>query len=456
MNRGVRRGLTALMLGVLVLPSSAQAAGRVDDLADQWLPRTDGATWTYEWRSSEHAPRPTRERYTLDRRDGASFRLAWTTEGLENPEGTVEQAGQLDLRQTDAGLVAIDWQSTPPPPQFPILCAAPSQCANSLAGTMYLVIWGNRSPVVQEPLVRGSAWSSLGGAGNDVSSASRYLGTERVSVPAFPRGVLASKVETEVTQAGALGDPFGSGLRTVWWVRGVGPVKVAFRHGGGQVTESVLVSTGLSPRPAPSDASYFPLRTGAKMRFSWRNDEHMPRPSRQEATVAQVVNGTARIDVRHLSGPIRVRGSYALSSRLSGITGLTGQTRSASSTRFPRLGPRSAARPRRLVTPLDFLLFGFNPVVSAYPKAGETWAAKRGTRDFRAYGVLGTTRVLGLQTVRTRLGKLRALAVRSTLRQAGFAFGSGTRTAWFAPGRGLVRLVFEHADGSTSTVERLP
>jgi hypothetical protein len=39
------------------------------------------------------------------------------------------------------------------------------------------------------------------------------------------------------------------------------------------------------------------------------------------------------------------------------------------------------------------------------------------------------------------------------LTQPGFKFGSGTRTMWFAPDVGLVKLVFKHGDGSVSTVE---
>jgi hypothetical protein len=60
-----------------------------------------------------------------------------------------------------------------------------------------------------------------------------------------------------------------------------------------------------------------------------------------------------------------------------------------------------------------------------------------------------------MQTVNVPAGRFRALVVRSTLRQRGFAFGSGTRTCWFAAGKGLVKLVFAHRDGSVSTVVRV-
>jgi hypothetical protein len=57
-----------------------------------------------------------------------------------------------------------------------------------------------------------------------------------------------------------------------------------------------------------------------------------------------------------------------------------------------------------------------------------------------------------VQTVHVPAGTFSALAVRTTLTQPGFPFGSGTRTCWFAPGKGLVKLTFKHRDGSTSQV----
>jgi hypothetical protein len=270
--------------------------------------------------------------------------------------------------------------------------------------------------------------------------------------------VKAAKIQSEVTQAGALGDPYGSGVRAVWWVWGVGPVKIGFRHTGGAVQEAELVSTNLTPRSTPSDANYLPLTAGKSQDFRWRNSRYMKAWSRQRFTVAQVVNNTARVDVKNLSGPIKVAGSYVVSSRLTGVTNVSTFTKAASKARFPELGPRavSKARRRHFFTPFDLMTFGFNPVVPAYPDKGQAWSYDRTSPDFRAFGVTGRSKVVGTSTVRVPAGTFkRAIKIESTLSQKGFSFGTGRRESWFAPGKGLVKLVFHHRDGSVSTVERL-
>jgi hypothetical protein len=305
--------------------------------------------------------------------------------------------------------------------------------------------------------VQGTQWSSLGGSNNDVSSVNRYRGLERVVVPAFPTGVIAAKVESDITQAGAIGDPYGSGVRTIWWVRGVGPVKIGFRHAGGAVSEAELVQTNLVPRAAPPDVNWFPLDNGGKMTFRWRNSRYMRQSSKQRFTVSQVVNNTARIDVKNLSGPIAVAGSYVLSTRLTGLSAVATLTKAAAKVKFPALGPRSQPRARRrhFFTPFDLMLYGFNPVLPAYPARGQIWKSDEASADFRVFGVKGESKVLGIRRIKTPAGSFRALVVQSTLSQRGFRFGSGVRTAWFAPGKGLVKLVFRHRDGSVSTVDRL-
>ncbi len=450
----LRRGLVGLLCLTALVPATAVAAGP-EDPVDQWLPRSDGAEWVYRWTNSVYSPTGRTERYAVQGRSGASFRLRW--EELQPAPGATPSSGIMDFKHESAGLVNLNYQSTQPPLQFPILCAGATECGNSVAGAMYMLIWGTRSPVLSEPLLSGTRWNSVGGAANDVASVNRYRGREKVMVPAFPSGIEAAVVSSEVSQAGALGDPFGSGVRTVHWVRGVGPVKIRLRHVGGEISEAVLVSTTLKPLALPSDENLMPLNRGDSAIFRWRNTRHMKRWSRQRFDVAEVVNNTARVNVKDLSGPIRVAGSYTFATRLDGVTHLSAFTRAATTARFPPLGPASvpAAERRRFSTPFDLLTFGFGPVAPVNGRIGDTWRSSRDSRDWEVFGVSGQSKLLAPRRVRTPAGRYRALRVTSRLTQRGFRFGSGTRTSWLAPGTGLVKLVFRHGDGSVSTVERV-
>ena len=425
-----------------------------------WMPHPEGAEWTYEWTDTAYNPTPTKEKVTVKEQKGKSFVLEWDTRSMENPADAAVSLGLMAFQETTTGLINTDWQSTPPPPEFPILCAQVTRCGNSVASSLYMLIWGNRAPLLVEPLLSGAAWASRGGADGDVSSFSQYLGRELITVPAFAEPVLAAKVRTDVTQAGALGDPYGSGVRTVWWVYGVGPVKILFEHAGGAdapVQTSTLISTNQKPEMPPADADYFPLKQGTKMRYRWANSKHLKKPSVQEFVVAETANNSARVDVKHVSGPIRVAGSYGFALRTDGLTNIWGATQAASLAKFPPLGPQflPKARRRHFFTAFDLMIFGMNPILTAYPAAGQNWAAKNPSRDFSVFGVTGATTIVGTQRVRVPAGTFEALVVRSTLRQAGFQFGSGTRTSYFVAGKGLVKLVFRHADRSTSTVELL-
>jgi hypothetical protein len=444
-------GLIAAAVAALVLAAPAGAA---------WLPHAKDAEWTYEWTDSVYNPTPTKEKITVKEEVGRAFTLEWTTQNLGNPDGAPASVGLMAFQETASGLVNTDWQSSAPPAAFPILCASTARCGNSMAGTLYTLIWGTRAPVLAEPLLAGTTWPSTGGADGDVSSVSQYQGREQITVPAFPGPVTAAKIRTDVTQAGALGDPYGSGVRTVWWVHGVGPVKIVFEHAGGAdapITTSVLHATNRTPEMPPSDANYFPLTQGSKLRYRWSNTKHMKKPSVQEIVVAETANQSARFDVKHVSGPIRLAASYGFALRTDGLTNIWGASRAASLAKFPPLGPRFLPRARRrhFFTPFDLMIFGMNPILTAYPEAGQSWSAKSPSRDFSVFGVTGTTRILGLQQVRVPAGRFTALAIRSTLSQAGYRFGSGTRTSYFVAGKGLVKLVFRHRDGSTSTVELL-
>ncbi len=454
MNRGVSARAAIVAAVVVAALGFARPAA-----ADAWYPHPADAEWVYEWTNSVYNPVPTKEKVTVKEQRGQAFTLAWTTAELGNPAEAPVSIGNVSFQETTAGLLNTDWSSTPPPPAFPILCGTASQCGNSLSSTMYALIWGTRNPVLAAPLLTGTSWASTGGAQGDVAGASEYTGVELVQVPAFPSPVPAATIRSEITQAGAIGDPYGSGVRTVWWVYGVGPVKIVFQHAGGNapVTTATLQSTNQVAQTPPTDARFFPLVKGAKQKFRWTNSKHLKKPSVQLFTTDAVVNGSARISVKHVSGPIRVAGAYGFTVRGDGVSNIWATTQSASLATFPALGPKTLApaKRRRFTTPFDLMVYGYNPLLPAYGIAGSTWGSLVPSRDYSVFGVTGFTKVLGFQSVKVPAGRFRALAVESKLTQKGFPFGSGTRTSWFVPGKGLVKLVFRHGDGSVSTVQLL-
>jgi hypothetical protein len=218
----------------------------------------------------------------------------------------------------------------------------------------------------------------------------------------------------------------------------------------------VLQSTNQKAKAPPPDVDYFPLKKGLKARYSWTNTKYMKKASVQDFTVDQVVNASARVSVKSVNGPIKVAGAYGFTLRNDGVTNIWGTTQAAvlPKYKFPPLGPNSLPKSKRrhFFTPFDLMDYGFNPLFPAYPEASNNWNGAASGRDYQVYGVTGRAQILGIQTVKVPAGTFQALAVRTTLNQPGYKFGSGTRTSWFAPNQGLVKLVFQHADRSTSTV----
>jgi hypothetical protein len=437
----------ALSCGLVLAPSA---------LADDWLPHPANAQWQYDFRDSTYDPSGTIENVVVQQQTGSSFILAWADFAEQPPSASStptctqnSDLGTVSFQDSSEGLISTNWNSCPPPPNMPVLCATTANCANSLSSTLYDLIWGNRVPVLSEPLLQGNTWNATGGGSNEVSSTSQYLGLRLVKVPAFPKGVLAAVVRSNLALSGTPGDDYGSGVRTTYWVRGVGPVLILFDHVDGSVTNAALLQTNLGPAATVPDQNYFPLKQGLTGRYKWTNTKHLKQPEIERITVAAVANGTARLTAQSVSGPMRVDGQYGFSLRLDGLRNIWGSASAATLAKFPRLG-----HGRHFFTPLDLMTFGFNPVLPAYPKGGQSWKSGN-ARDRSVYGVTGKTRIIGVRRVHVPAGTFRALEVQSTLTQRHFAFGSGVRTEWFAAGRGLVKLVFKHRDGSTSVVQLL-
>ena len=443
------------LLVTLAVACCAAILAVVPAAADEWFPHPANATWTYNWSDTEYNPTGTTESVAVASQNassGCGWNLAWTgttqvpLSSSGGPEISQPDTGTMCFRDQTYGLENTDWSASSPPINEPSLCASASSCSDSLGSTLFDVIWGSRNPVISEPLLQGTTWNATGGGSGNVTTANQYLGLQLVKVPAFPHGVVAAAVRSQIALAGTPGDDYGSGIRTTWWADGVGPVKVVFDHVDGAVTTANLDATNLKPSAPAPDANYFPMTVGAKNTYRWTNNKHIKQPEIEQVDVAAAANRSARLSVRSVSGPIRAAANYVFSLRLDGLLSTYGSSSAATLLKFPAIG-----HGRHFFTPLDLMVYGFGPVLPAYGVPGTTWRSGN-AYDFKVFGVTGTTRVTGLATVRVPAGRFRALEVRSTLTQKGYRYGSGVRTMWFAPGRGLVKLTFAHRDGSTDTV----
>jgi hypothetical protein len=443
------------LLVTLVVVCCTGAVAAVPATADTWFPHPSNATWTYNWSDTEYNPSGTTENVTVVSENdpsGCGWNLAWTgttqvpLAGPGSPSISQPDTGTVCFQDQTYGLENTDWSASSPPINEPSLCADPSSCSDSLGSALFDVIWGSRNPVISEPLLQGTSWNATGGGNGNVTSTNQYLGLQVVKVPAFPDGVIAAAVRSQIALAGTPGDDYGSGIRTTWWADGVGPVKVVFDHVDGAVTTASLDATDLKPvTPAP-DADYFPMTVGDTNTYRWTNNKHMTQPEVEQVKVAAAANRSARLSVKSVSGPIRAAANYVFSLRLDGLRSTYGSSSAATLIKFPRIG-----HGRHFFNPVDLMVYGFGPVLPPYGVPGTTWHSGN-AYDFQISGVTGTTRVVGIQRIRVPAGRFTALEVRSTLTQKGFRYGSGVRTMWFAAGRGLVKLTFAHRDGSTDTV----
>jgi hypothetical protein len=217
----------------------------------------------------------------------------------------------------------------------------------------------------------------------------------------------------------------------------------------------MLQATNQTAAAPPADANYFPLKVGLKGTYSWTNPRYFKKPEVEKYSIDQAANQTAIAKFSSVSGPMKVAGAYQFTTRLDGVTSVSSATKAASLAKLPPLGPSFLPpdKRRHFFTPFDLMTYGFGPVLPAYPAAGATWSSDPKSRDFAVYGVNGSTKIIGVQKVTVPKGTYQALVVTSQLTQPGYKWGSGTRTMWFAPDVGLVKLVFRHGDGSVSTVQ---
>ena len=182
-----------MVLGLLCLASAPA-------LADDWLPHSSDAQWQYRLTDSQYDKAGTVENVVVSQQSDMTFTLAWAGVGTTPPTGgsatincpqttPAADIGTMSFQDTNAGLINTDWNSCPPPPQFPVLCPTTSLCEQPRRARSTTSSGGDRVPVLSEPLLQGTTWTATEGAPRTTCRARRNT-WERASsrCPPFRRG----------------------------------------------------------------------------------------------------------------------------------------------------------------------------------------------------------------------------------------------------------------------------
>ena len=395
--------------GLVVLSDPRTAASRasadLNDPADQWLPRTDGASGRTRGRTATTRRRRGSSATTIQSRAAPRSGCSWDEHGRGRLRRAAA-AGTIDFQHTDAGLVNLNYQSTQPPPQFPILCASATDCGNSVAGALLHGHLGHALADARRADARRARAGARWAAPPTTSPArNRYVGHEKVKVAGVPGGRRRRRRSTPRSRRrGRSATRSAAATRTVWWVRGVGPVRVVLRHASGETERGrACARRTLKPLPLPSDVNLLPLNRG--------DVAHVPLAQHQahEEVVDAALRGRrrgqhhrargrqARLGPIGVAGELRVR--HAAERRDAALGGATRRDQA----KFPELGPRGVPPTdrRRFFTPFDLMVYGFNPIVPVYPAQGRRRGAARATAATGAiFGVTGKSTLAGTQTVK--------------------------------------------------------
>ncbi|MGD2146801.1 MAG: ExeM/NucH family extracellular endonuclease [Anaerolineae bacterium] len=188
-------------------------------------------------------------------------------------------------------------------------------------------------------------------------------------------------------------------------------------------------------RPLIEPEYYFPLEVGNQWVYSWTNTVYAPSPIVETVTVSEQVGG-----------------EYTLHAYSSEATGLF-QVSATSGYEWLWYGSMGSCPFPLPMYLLPYYLYVPEVLFPAFFRVGDDWSGSNwigGT----AYG--GTSWAI-TDEARVSAGDTtyqQCLHI-ETVVTGPHSFGVGTRHAWFAPGVGLVRLLYKHQEGSETHAELL-
>lgn len=178
---------------------------------------------------------------------------------------------------------------------------------------------------------------------------------------------------------------------------------------------------------------YFPLELGNQWVYSWTNSLYTPSPFVETVIVAKEMSGQYTLYARHrcASGQFQISTASGYQWTSYGTSGCNP---------FP--------------VPMYMLLYYLYTPENLFPASFQVGSIWSGTGSWYGVPYSGTTTVVTNTATVLVNGHTytNCLQIRTVI-TGPHEFGAGTRDAWFAPDVGLVKLIYQHEDGSTTTAE---
>jgi len=191
-----------------------------------------------------------------------------------------------------------------------------------------------------------------------------------------------------------------------------------------------------------SSNNYFPGDLGLSWKYRWWNDVYEPDVIIEYISVSEVNGTISHYNVDYSSHPDFHHAVFSYSIETDRIWPWGYRTLGGSN-----------FHPTPHYVAFHFMHHGSRPLLRYPVSVGDTWT---GETVMDGKFLWGDTEVTGFESVTLSTGLVTALRTTTVISYTGNNIISGTKDMWFVNNTGLVKLVYEHADGSTTYVEYDP
>ncbi len=269
----------------------------IEDESKDYLPTTQGTTWTYKWKNDYYNETYIEKIKVSDGHNPSIHGNVVCTllANVKTVDGNDESSGQFYIERTDRYLTLRG--STLRLNDSTIGLSSGSGIPYSLSPLLRNISRGiPEKGLLLFPLTKGKTWNQSNQHYWKVQEEITIEDYESVQVDAgtFPQtlkhktvlfGADTSSFFKEKEER-SLNNSLINGTRYIWFANGIGIVKMRYEHSNGIITEAELIDYNIPQK----NEDYFPLNLGTSWTYKWKND-YLKKPIIEKIQVVRAGDG---------------------------------------------------------------------------------------------------------------------------------------------------------------------